>query len=290
MSETFSKRDVCRLFDISEGRLRYWDRSGFLSPSGRDGRRKCYTFQDLISIRSAKTLLDHGVTLQRTRRILGELREKLPAATHPLGQLRIRGDGRTVVVIDDEHEFDADSGQLLLDFSVSSLEETIVAELPAKRRAAERRTAYEWYLEGCRLDESRATLAHAEEAYHQAIHLDPTLANAYTNLGNIRYRAGAVEDARALYAKAIEVDPDQPEAHYNLGFLEFEIGAFASAEACFRRALELDPTFADAHFNLAMTVFRLGLVDEARTHWQRYLSLEPTGPWADIARRRLQDG
>lgn len=290
MSETFSRREVCRLFDISEGRLRYWDRSGFLSPSGRDGRRKCYTFQDLISIRSAKTLLDSGVTLQRTRRILGELRDKLPSSTHPLGQLRIRGDGKTVVVIDDEHEFDADSGQLLLDFSVSSLEQTIVSELPARRASAERRTAYEWYLEGCRLDEEECTLPSAEEAYHRAIHLDPTLANAYTNLGNIRYRAGAVEDARALYSKAIEVDPEQPEAHYNLGFLEFEIGAFESAESCFRRALELDPTFADAHFNLAMTVFRMGLVEEARVHWKRYLSLEPTGPWADIARRRLQDG
>jgi DNA-binding transcriptional MerR regulator len=290
MSETFSRREVCRLFDISEGRLRYWDRSGFLSPTGRDGRRKCYTFQDLISVRSAKTLLDNGITLQRTRRILGELREKLPSSTHPLGQLRIRGDGKTVVVADEECEFDADSGQLLLDFSVSSLEETIVSELPARRASAEHRTAYEWYLEGCRMDENEATLARAEEAYHRAIHLDSTLANAYTNLGNIRYRAGAVEDARALYVKAIEVDPEQPEAHYNLGFLEFEIGAFENAENCFRHALDLDPTFADAHFNLAMTVFRLGLADEARVHWKRYLSLEPTGPWADIARRRLQDG
>lgn len=290
MSETFSRREVCRLFDISDGRLRYWDRSGFLSPTGRDGRTKCYTFQDLISVRSAKTLLDNGVSLQRTRRILTELREKLPRSTHPLGQLRIRGDARTVVVIEDEREFEADSGQLLLDFSVSSLEQTIVSELPARRAAAERRTAYEWYLEGCRLDENEATLTQAEEAYHRAIHLDSSLANAYTNLGNIRYRAGAVEDARALYEKAIEVDPAQPEAHYNLGFLEFEVGAFEEAEACFRRALDLDPTFADAHFNLAMTVFRMGLVDEARVHWKRYLSLEPTGPWAEIARRRLQEG
>jgi tetratricopeptide (TPR) repeat protein len=193
-------------------------------------------------------------------------------------------------VVDEDHEFEADSGQLLIDFSVSSLEQTIVSELPARRLEAERRSAYEWYLEGCRLDEDEATLPHAEEAYHRAIHLDPALANAYTNLGNIRYRAGAVKDARTLYAKAIEVDPEQPEAHYNMGFLEFEEAEFEGAEACFRRAIDLDPTFADAHFNLAMTVFRMGLDDEARAHWKQYLSLEPSGPWADIARRRLQDG
>jgi tetratricopeptide (TPR) repeat protein len=291
MSDTFSRREVSRLFDIGEGRLRYWDRSGFLSPSGHDGRRKCYTFQDLISIRSAKTLLDCGVSLQRTRRILAELREKIPLATHPLGQLRIRGDGKRVVVVDDEnHEFDADSGQMLIDFSVSSLEETIVAELPARRLQAERRTAYEWYLEGCRFDDDESTIARAEEAYHRAIYLDPLLANAYTNLGNIRFRAGAVEDARTLYVKAIEVDPEQPEAHYNMGFLEFEEGKFDGAESCFRKALAFDPTFADAHFNLAMTLFRMGRDEDARGHWKSYLSLEPTGPWAEIARRRLQEG
>jgi tetratricopeptide (TPR) repeat protein len=61
------------------------------------------------------------------------------------------------------------------------------------------------------------------------------------------------------------------------------------AEACFTRAVELDGTFADAHFNVAMTLFRLGHYERARHHLQHYLSIEPTGPWADIARRRLND-
>ncbi len=290
MSQTFSRREVGRLFGIGEGRLRYWDRSGFISPSGHDGRRRSYTFQDLVAVRSAVMLLENGISLRRARRILSELNDKLPRATHPLGRLRVRGDGSKVVIVEDDHEFEADSGQLLMEFEVSSIEDTIVARLPEKRLAARRRTAYEWYLEGCRLDESDELVAEAEEAYHRAIHLDPSLANAYTNLGNLRYRSGAVEDARILYRKAIEVDPDQPEAHYNLGFLEYEKGHLNGARTCFRRSLDLDPTFADAHFNLAMTAFRLRRSDEARRHWRHYLSLEPTGPWADIARRKLKDG
>jgi DNA-binding transcriptional MerR regulator len=290
MSATFSWREVSRLFEISEGRLRYWDRSGFLSPSGHDGRSHCFTFQDLVCVRSAKALLEGGVSVQRARKLVVALKEKLPLGPHPLGRLRIRGDARNVVVVEDEREFEAASGQLLIDFSVKSIEESVVAELPSHKRSKENRTAYEWYLEGCRLDEDPSTLAKAEEAYHRAIYLDPKLANAYTNLGNLRYRAGEPEDARILYAKAIEVDAGQPEAHYNLGFLEFEEGNLGRARDCFEKAVVLDPTFADAHFNLAMTLYRLDVAQDAQEHWRRYLALDPEGPWAEIARRRLSDG
>ncbi|MDD5308744.1 MAG: tetratricopeptide repeat protein [Deltaproteobacteria bacterium] len=287
--ETYTLAEVGRLFDVSESRLRYWDRSGFLKPSGYDGQRRVYTFQDLVGIRSAKTLLDGGVTLQRARRILSSLKEKLPRSAHPLGRLRILGDSRTVTVIDEEREFDADSGQLLLDFSVSSITDSIISTLAPRRSNPGLRTGYDWYMEGCRLDEDEATLAQAEEAYHRAIYLDPSMANAYTNLGNLMYRTGKTEDARVLYRKAVEIDPDQPEAHYNLGFLCFETSEIEEAERCFSVAVGLDSTFADAHFNLAMTKSRLGRADEARVHWERYLEIEPMGPWADIAREKLSE-
>ncbi len=290
MSDTYSCKDVSRLLDITEGRLRYWDRSGFLSPSGYQGQRRRYTFQDLVSLRSAKILLDGGLSLQRTRRLITSLREKLPSSSHPLNRLRIMSNSKKVIVADQDKEFEADSGQLLLDFHVSAFEEEIVRKLPGNtEKPLADLTAYEWYLEGCRFDENEETVAIAEEAYHRAIHLDPTLANAYTNLGNLLYRTGNLEDAKALYEKAIEVDKMQPEAHYNLGFFEFESGNMEKAESCFSRAVELDGTFADAHFNVAMTLFRLGHHDRARYHLQHYLSIEPTGPWADIARRRLND-
>jgi len=289
MSETFSTKDVAQFFDISEGRLRYWDRSGFLCPSGHDGRRRCYTFQDLINVRTAKTLLENKVSLQRVRRILEMIAERIPSSPHPVSRLRIMSDSRTVVVVDEQCEFEADTGQLLLDFNVRQLEEKVVSELPRYKEKLTKRTAYEWYLEGCRLDEHEETMAQAEEAYHKAIHIDPTLANAYTNLGNLLYRTGSVEDAKVLYNKAIEVDTKQPEAHYNLGFIEFEQANLQTAKECFTTAVQLDSTCADAHFNLAMTLFRLNHYDRARYHWQRYLKLEPEGPWADVARQRLKD-
>lgn len=288
-SGIFTCKEVSRLFDVSEARLRYWDRSGFVSPTGFDGRRRCYTFQDLIGVRAAKSLLESGVSLQRARRMIEMLRKKLPNTAYPLNRMRILCDAKTVVVADEDCEFEADSGQLLLDFKVKNIEERVVSELPEYKARKKERTAYEWYLEGCRLDESDETVAEAEDAYHRAIHMDPTLANAYTNLGNLLYRTGSAGDARALYEKAIEVDPDQPEGHYNLGFVEFECQDLENAKKRFLRAVELDPTFSDAYFNLAMTLYKLGELDEARIQWQRYLDFEPDGPWADVARERLRD-
>jgi tetratricopeptide (TPR) repeat protein len=288
MSNVYSQRDVSRLFNMTTSRLQYWDKSGFLSPSGHNGRHRCYTFQDLIAIRSVKTLLDNGISLQRTRRILAKLKEALPRTSHPLGRLRIMADAKTVIVTDVERDFEADTGQLLLDFDVKSLESQVAA-LPSQQANSRHMSAYEWYLEGCRLDECEETLYLAEQAYHRAIHMDPTLANAYTNLGNLLYRTGGVEDAKALYKKAIEVDVNQPEAHYNLGFLEFDAGRFKEAEGCFSRAIELDNTFADAHFNLAITCFRLGKTEHAELRLKTYLSLDPEGPWAETARQRLEE-
>lgn len=289
MGATFSRKDVCKLFDISDGRLKYWDKTDFISPSGYRGRRRCYSFQDLISIRSAVSLLDNGVTLQKTRVMIAQLQKLLPKSTHPLGRLRISGDSNQVTVTEEGREFDAASGQLLIDFTVKKLEEELVSSLPDYALKQNAKTAFEWYLEACALDEDDHTFDDAEYAYHQAIVLDPTLATAYTNLGNLRYRRGGNEDSRALYQKALEIDEAQPEAQYNLGYLEYEDGQLEKAEQRFLRAVELDATFADAFFNLAMTQYRLGKQEEAARCWEDYLAMEPSGAWAEIARSRLAE-
>ena len=55
--DLYARSEVSRLFGIPESRLRYWDRTGFLGPSGQLGARRLYTFQDLIGLRAAKS--DH---------------------------------------------------------------------------------------------------------------------------------------------------------------------------------------------------------------------------------------
>lgn len=286
--ELFKPKDVARLFEVPLGRLKYWDRSGFISPSGRVGRRRFYTFEDLISIRAAKELLAGGAPLPLVRRSLENLSRTLPHVTRPLNELRVVTEGTSVVVHDAERRFEAATGQLHLDFEVRTIRDDVVRVLrPGAIDPDRRRQAYHHYLEGCRLDEDPNTYERAEESYRKAIDLDPSLANAYTNWGNLSFRRGDIEDAERLYHRALSIDEDQPEALYNLGYLAFERGETTDAVALFQRAVAHDPGFADAHFNLAMALEELDETRGARPHWETYLELDPNGSWADIARRYL---
>lgn len=288
LADLYSVVEVARVFGLKTSRLRYWDRTGFIKPSGRAGRRRFYTFQDLISLRVAKGLLDQGVPLRQVRRSIEALRKRLPRVVRPLTELRVVADGNSVLVKGEDGSFDPSTGQLVLDFEVSALRDDVVRALRRPHATnRDRRLAYDLYLEGCRLDEDEATQERAEECYRRALALDPSLSNALTNLGNLRFRAGLVEQAEELYRAALEVDPKQPEAYYNLGFLCFERGEASEAADHFQRALASDPGFADAHFNLAMALEELGRSLDAKPHWQTYLELDPSGPWAEIARRHL---
>jgi len=288
MSELFTRMEVSRLFSIKDSRLRYWDRSDFIKPSGMKGRRRYYTFQDLISIRAVKTLLESGVSLQRAKRMLEGLRKALPRVSRPLNELRIRADGSRIIATSPEGSFEPESGQLLLDFDVKDLNTKII-EMRSDGQKEQPKTAFDWYVLGCRLDDEPGASDRAEAAYRNAIKLDPNLSNSYTNLGNIYYRRNDISMARDFYMQALEVDPDQPEAHYNLGFLYFDMGQPSRAIPLFEKAIEMDPEFADAYFNLAMSLFESGRYEDSKPYWKKYLDLEPRGPWADLARRRLRE-
>lgn len=287
LADLYTRAEVARLFGLKEGRLRYWDRTGFLRPSAKRGRRRLYTFQDLIGVRTAKGLLDRGVPLREVRRSVEALRAALPKVVRPLAELRVVAEGHAILVRDEAGTFEPQTGQLVLDFTVETLRSDVVRVLRREPSPPDRKQAYALYLEGCRLDEDAATLDEAEARYREAIRLDPSLSNAITNLGNVRYRRGDVASAERLYRQALEVDPEQPEALYNLGFLRADQGNPADAAGLFAKALEADPTFADAHFHLALALEALGRGPEARSHWRAYLELDPDGEWSPVAREHL---
>ncbi len=288
LADLYTTAEVASLFDLTESRLRGWSRQGFLAPSVRRGRRRFYTFQDLIGVRVAKGLLDAGVPSRDVKLSVAAIRDALPKVIRPLAELRVVAEGRAMVVRDEHGAFEPLTGQRVIDFRVDALRADVVERLRPEPSEAARKNAYAAYLEGCRLDEDEATYADAEAAYREALRLDPTFVSAMTNLGNLRYRVGDEAAAVALYRKALALDPDQPEAHYNLGFIEFEKGRAEAALPYFERAVALDPGFADAHFNLASVLDQLGRKRDARRHWQTYLTLEPDSAWADLARERLR--
>jgi tetratricopeptide (TPR) repeat protein len=287
LGDVYSVRDAAKLFSLSPSRLRYWERSGFLARSVEAGGQRYYSFEDLIGIRAAKELLDEGVALQAVRRSIEALRTSLPRNARPLSSLRIVAEGQSLLVRDDRGNYEPATGQLRLDFEVSDLRDDVVRVLRRGAKQNDFAAAYQHYLEGCRFDEKDGNAERAEAAYRRALELDPSLANALTNLGNLMYRRGRAEEAENFYVRALQIDPEQPEAFYNLGFLLYDRGDAPAAVLNFRRALRSDPAFADAHFNLAMALSDLGKQEEARQHWETYLKLDPDSPWAEIARRHL---
>jgi tetratricopeptide (TPR) repeat protein len=287
VTDVFSPRDVSKLLGLTTARLRSLDKSQIVSPSATRNGRRAYTFQDLIALRATHGLLAQNVRLKDVVQAIGALRRALPRVTRPLQELRIVSDGRKVVVQSEGGSFEPVSGQMVLDFRVDGLREDIVRVLRTEPNGSRQRSAYDLYMRASSLDEDPATFDEAEGLYKKATELDPSLAIAYTNLGNIRFRRGDEAGAEQLYRKALEIDERQPEAHYNLGYVMLERGYASRAVTYFEAALKTDPRFSDAHFNLAMAYEALADEVRARVHWKRYLELEPSGTWADIARDHL---
>ena len=91
---------VCKIVGITYRQLDYWARTGLVLPSVREakgsGTQRLYSFDDLVELRVIKRLLDTGVSLQRVREAVEELRRRggPSAAT-------LISDGASVYALDD---------------------------------------------------------------------------------------------------------------------------------------------------------------------------------------------
>ena len=108
----FTSREVCEIIGLTRRQIQHWNQSGLIGPSlSTQGGHARYTFQDLISFRTAKKLLDAGVSLQRIRRSIGELKRILPTIKRPLVELTLVATEDMVLVFYEGTVFEAVSGQ-----------------------------------------------------------------------------------------------------------------------------------------------------------------------------------
>lgn len=304
MIELYSIRDVSRILAVQESRLRYWMQTGFVGPTVRKGGRFYYTFGDLVAVKAAKDLMATGMPLQRVRKNLDALKQVLPDDAHPATRLRVCSDGETVVALADDVAFSPITGQVVMAFNLPSFGEHVAQVLAMPRvdprvdpaapqpvedsptEANTGSTAYRYFIEACHA-EDRGDAQAAEHLFRQAIDLEPNMAAALTNLGNLVYRQGELAEARRLYERALEHDPVQPEARYNLGNLLEDLGETELAIAELRKVCAAAPEFADAHYNLGIMLAQVGGVAQARGHLERYLELDGASDWATHARSYL---
>lgn len=268
------------MLDISEKQLTYWEKLKLVAPRKRGD--KTYDFRDLITLRTAKQLIDKGVSAQRLQRSIVALQKQLAEVKSPLTELRIRSNGKDVIVERAGMHLEPISGQTVLNFETRELKEKV--------RVMPHSNADDWVSLGVEREEqseSEAGLQAAAEAYERALDLDPGHVDALNNLGMLSYEQGLLEDATLLFRRAVELHPDHVISHFNLGSVLEETGKLDQARHHLRLAVRLDGQHADAHYNLAFVCDKIGAYVEARRHWKRYLELDPNSSWASYARKRL---
>lgn len=277
-AERFTRPEVQRILDVTERQLDYWERLRIVAPRKAKGE-KFYEFRDLISLRTAKQLIEQGVPANRLRRSLAALQQKLSQVQAPLTELRILSDGKDVLVERDGARLEPISGQFVLNFETRQLKDKVCV-MPE-------RNAEDWFALALQYETDRSTWAEAMDAYEHALAINPRLGDALINLGTLYYEQGDFEGAAAQFRRAVELDPENALAQFNLGSLLDELGQLEAARQHLRQAVRFDPGYADSHYNLAFVCEKLGAFAEARQHWQRYVELDPSSPWCAYARERL---
>lgn len=266
----YSTRDVSELLELPQKTIREIARSGILDPDREPGSHYRFSFQDIIILRTAKELIDGGVRKSRINRTLFELRQRLPS-NRPLTSLRISGDGRDVVIKEEDHVYNPESGQMHFNFAIADLAGTVA---PLARQAAEdaenadqQLTSDDWFDLG--VDLEAVSPEDAPAAYLRALELDPRHSDAHVNLGRLLQESGDYAGAEKHYHTALEVEPDNVLAAFNLGTLLEDVGRIQDAIAAYKRA----PAFADAHYNLSRLYELVGEHAEALRHLKTYRQL-----------------
>ncbi|MEM9808008.1 MAG: tetratricopeptide repeat protein, partial [Cyanobacteria bacterium P01_D01_bin.56] len=91
----------------------------------------------------------------------------------------------------------------------------------------------------------------AEEAYRNAIRLNPDDAIAYNNLGNALSDQSRYDEAEEAYRNAIRLNPDYAIAYNNFGYLYQVQGRLEEAIELYNKSISLDPDYLTPQNNLA---------------------------------------
>ena len=97
--------------------------------------------------------------------------------------------------------------------------------------------------------QNRRNYEQAVEHYTEALRLNPQLAEAYNNRGNIYNSSGEHDLAIIDYNKAIALNSNHADTYHNRGLAYGEKGDFEFAIVDFTKAIQLKPDDAAAYYN-----------------------------------------
>jgi len=271
----YTLRSIQEMLGISRGVIGGLIRAGFVAPSR--GRRNEYRFgfRDVVLLRTAYSLQAAQIPSRKILAALRRLKATLPDEL-PLSGLRITAVGSSIAVREGGGQWEADSGQRLIDFDVAPGPGSVTfLERPVAPVAEAEEDPDELFALGVGL-EGRDKEA-AEAAYRRMITVAPARADAYLNLGAMLCDVGRCGEAVELYERAIERCPEEPLVHFNAAIALEDQQRYAESVASYERCLELSPEMADAHYNLANLFELLGDGRKALRHLSVYRRLQDRG-------------
>ncbi len=286
-SQSWNRAQVLRLVNITEPRLKGWERQQFVDP------KTDYGFRDLIALRTLESLRSKKVSTQTIQRLLVVLRSKLRRVKDPLSAVKIFLEGKKLRAEIEGQKMEALSGQLFFDFEIAEVKRLVTFPKDDGKAAAKRQEQAQlaesefWFQNGLDVEHKAGPITEAIAAYEKAIALNPNAAAAMVNLGTILFHQRKWTKAETQYRGAVTADPEYALAQFNLGNLFDERGDRTKAEEHYLKALKINPQYGDAHYNLALLYQGEGATMKAISHWRTYLKIDPQSDWSKVARREL---
>ncbi len=246
--------------------------NGFVTPARGPRNEYRFSFRDVVLLRTAHQLQAADIPTRKIVRALQRLRATLPAEL-PLSGLRITAVGNSIAVHDRGSRWEAESGQLLMDFEVAasrgsvSFVERTEPDAPAPQVGAD-----EWFARGEALETQDDDAA--EAAYREALAIAPDHTASYLNLGAMLCESERLEEAVALYDRALKLGPELALLHFNRAVALEDLGRFEEALHAYDRSLQGDPDLGDAHFNAARLSDQLGHKQQAIRHYSAWRRLQ----------------
>jgi len=249
--------------------------AGFVRPTRGRRNEMRFNFRDVVLLRTAFQLQSAKIPSRRIVQALARLKDDLPDEL-PLSGIRITAVGDAVAVKTGLDQWDANSGQFLLDFEVAELkgDVTFLDSSPSSKISLNKQ-ADDWYALAEKLQGTDPV--GAEQAYRKALKVSPEAHyHAYNNLGALLSRDETrCADALAVFEEALTHFEEADLLHYNRAVLLEQMERLDDAAASYLRCVELNPHNDDAVFSRGVILEQLGQLDDAAQVYARCLELNP---------------
>ncbi|MFZ2447870.1 MAG: tetratricopeptide repeat protein [Syntrophobacteraceae bacterium] len=116
----------------------------------------------------------------------------------------------------------------------------------------------------------------AESIYRAILDRNPGYAPAWSNLASVQEKRGQADAAEKSYRRALEVDRDNPWAASQFGYFYFRAGRLDEARALFEESLRRNPRCSNAWFGLAEIAEKRGDAGAAIKDYDKVILFNPS--------------